>query len=255
MDALVLDPWSITRVLKFLGLALYSVGVSGIVVANDRIVRLRALYGLLVPGFVLTYASGWMLMRLSGRGLLTPWLIAGVIAGWLSLHLAFLCAYRTRPRPVTPILAWGFLGAAISVMSMRVQTVGLVISVALFGLVAGCIASWPFARFTAASGRGDEAAAWRGLRWLIFLETTSLLLLVGVAMPLRNLAGVHLDGGTGLLGWVHGTFVLLFLQSLALSCSLFDWPRRELVAGAVSAVIPGAGFWLHRRLRSKLEAR
>lgn len=254
LEALLLHPWSLSKAIKFLGLAAYTVGISATVISEDRVVRLRALYGLVVPGFVLTYAAGWMLMKLSGRSLLAPWLIAGAVVGWFSLHLAFMSAYRARPRRVTPMLAWGFLGAGISIMTLRVETLGSVVPIAVIGLGAGSLAAWPFTRTSALTSQEDEDTAWRGLRWLTLLEGTTLLLLVGVSMPLRALFDVRLDGGTGLLGWVHGVLVLVFIQSLASSCRLFDWSRGTLFIGAGSALVPGGGFWLHRHLRRKVNA-
>ena len=75
--------------------------------------------------------------------------------------------------------------------------------------------------------------------------------MVFVAMPLRASLGFRLDGGTGLLGWVHGVLVVVFVQTLWSTRKLFDWPKTELVLGVVSAVIPGGSFWFERRLRRR----
>ncbi|MEM9861525.1 MAG: hypothetical protein AAF938_07915 [Myxococcota bacterium] len=71
--------WSVVRTAKFVGLALYFMGLAGSVIPWRRAERLRSVYWLLVPGFVVVYGAGWVLMRLSGRTLLAPWLAASAV--------------------------------------------------------------------------------------------------------------------------------------------------------------------------------
>ncbi|MEM9189631.1 MAG: DUF3817 domain-containing protein [Myxococcota bacterium] len=247
--------WAVVRTLKFLGLSWFLLGVGGATMTSSRAARLRATYLALVPGFVLTYASGWGLMKLSGRTLLTPWLLAGAVAGLGCLHLAFMVSHRQRSRPITPALTWGCVSAGVSVMTLRPEQPAGVLALFGIGLGVGSLGAWPFARtFVAVDDAADEAIAWNGLRWLTWLEGASLVFMVLVAMPWRAVTGTRLDGGTGLIGWSHGVLVLVFAQSLSSTLRLFGWSQKEWVIGVLSSLVPGGSFWFEWRLRRRVSA-
>ncbi len=242
----ILNAWTVTRVVKLVALAWFVLGLSGSTLPASRGVRLRATYLIMVPGFVATYGTGWLLMKTSGRSLLTPWLLASVIAGASAFHLGFLVSHREKPRRVTTMLAWGSLAVAIALMSLRPVGAFMIAGVVIAGLIVGALASLPAYRIpTLASDDRDEV--WRGLRWITWFEAGSLLLVLA-AMPLRRALGFSLDDGTGLVGWTHGVLVLVFIQSLSSAVRLFRWPRSEIAWGILSVVVPGAGFWLERRM-------
>ena len=245
--------WPVVRSLKFLGLAWFLLGLGGATIASSRYTRLRATYLAMVPGFIVAYATGWLLMKLSGRSLLTPWVLAGSVAGLGGLHLAFMVSHRERPRTVSPALAWGCASTAILVMTVRPTRPSWLLALLVVGLVLGSLGAWPFARMSSAvvTDRGDHAIAWNGLRWLTWLEGASLIFMVLLAMPLRAATGITLDGGTGLIGWTHGVFVLVFVQALSSTRGLFGWPRKEWMVGVLSSLIPGMSFWFEWHLRRR----
>ncbi len=245
--------WSVVRSVKFLGLAWFLLGLGGATIASSRCTRLRATYIAMVPGFILAYASGWLLMKLSGRSLLTPWLLAGSVAGLGGLHLAFMVSHRERSRTVSPALAWGCASSAILLMTVRPTHPSWILSLLVVGLALGSLGAWPFARASSVvvTDPKDEAIAWNGIRWLTWLEGASLIFMVLLAMPLRAATGVALDGGTGLIGWTHGVFVLVFAQALSSTRRLFGWPRKEWTIGLLSSFIPGMSFWFEWRLRRR----
>jgi integral membrane protein len=86
----------------------------------------------------------------------------------------------------------------------------------------------------------------RQLVWIGRLEGASFLLLLGVAMPLKYLAGQPL--AVRVVGMAHGVLFLLFLAALARAAHHHGWPRRRVVAGVVASLVPFGPFWFERQL-------
>lgn len=88
------------------------------------------------------------------------------------------------------------------------------------------------------------------LRLWAFLEGTSLLLLLLVAMPLKHALG----WGTGsrVLGSVHGLVFMMFVLALIRSSSERGWPRRRFWWAILMSMIPGGTFVLDRAWRRTL---
>ncbi|HRJ73190.1 MAG TPA: DUF3817 domain-containing protein [Terrimicrobiaceae bacterium] len=85
------------------------------------------------------------------------------------------------------------------------------------------------------------------LRLLALTEGVSFLLLLGVAMPLKYLAGV--PAAVKIVGWAHG---LLFaaLCLLLLRVTLEErWPLGRAVMVFVAALLPFGPFVIDRRLK------
>jgi integral membrane protein len=87
------------------------------------------------------------------------------------------------------------------------------------------------------------------LRLAGLVEGTTLLLLIGAAVPLKRLAGW--PEGVSLLGPVHGLVFLLYLYALAEAASAGAWPRRDIARAALACLVPFGTFlndrWLRRR--------
>ena len=244
--------WLAWRLVKLLALALWSAGVLGAVCVPAPRSRLVLVRCFATPGFVLLWGAGWMMARLTDRSLGTPWIAATLVLSLTALHAAFLASHgRGRSRlTAAPALAFGGLLGSVGLMVLRpVALPHLAAVIGAAGLL-GLLLSWPWRHRVAPSAA--EAAAvqdevLRGFRWLAWAEGASLLVMVGVSMPLRMLLGVSLDGGTGLIGWVHGALVLVFLQSLLSTGRRLGWPGSWALAGALSSLLPGGSFlfvWL-----------
>jgi integral membrane protein len=84
------------------------------------------------------------------------------------------------------------------------------------------------------------------LRVVAFLEGLSFLILLGVAMPLKYLAGQP--------QWVRGvgmTHGLLFMAYVALVWAVMmekDWTPGKTMAALVASVLPFGTFWAEFRL-------
>lgn len=84
------------------------------------------------------------------------------------------------------------------------------------------------------------------LRAVSILEGASLLLLLGVAMPLKYLA--HEPAAVRVVGLIHGVlfvgYVLLLLQNTIER----RWSAGKFLLGLVLSVIPFGAFYAERRL-------
>lgn len=90
-----------------------------------------------------------------------------------------------------------------------------------------------------------------GLRRIALLEAWTLILLFGVAMPLKYAAGI--DQATSIMGPIHGLAFMVFLWFVIRSWAegIID----ALGAGRlfIGAFLPGGGFFNERWLRRQSE--
>lgn len=88
----------------------------------------------------------------------------------------------------------------------------------------------------------------RKLRLLGLVEGTSTLLLFGVAMPLKYLAGQPL--AVTIVGSVHGFLFVALVATCVIAIERVPIGARLGLAGIVGAVVPGGPFvvdvWLRR---------
>lgn len=245
-------PFVLWRFVKLAALGLFVTGVVGATIVRSRRRRLLLTYGYATPGLVLAYAAGWILMKSTGRAVTEPWILAAITASLGCLHLVFLASHRESVRPATPVLAWACGTAALAVMTVRVTHPPVLAAVLVVGAVVGAIAALPFARVSVRASDGDAAIVWRCFQWIAWIEAGSLLVMLLVNMPLKATMGVSLDAGTGLLGWVHGVMVLVYLQALSSAARVLGLSRAQVALGAVAALLPLAPFIFERRLRARL---
>ncbi|HEV2148823.1 MAG TPA: DUF3817 domain-containing protein [Longimicrobiaceae bacterium] len=85
------------------------------------------------------------------------------------------------------------------------------------------------------------------LRAVALVEGASFLLLLGVAMPLKYLAGM--PAAVKVVGWAHGVLFMLFALALAEVVLTRSLPWSRIVAAAVASVVPFGPFVLDRHLR------
>jgi integral membrane protein len=90
------------------------------------------------------------------------------------------------------------------------------------------------------------------LRVIGFVEGISFLLLLGVAMPLKYLAGM--PEAVRVVGMAHGVLWMLFIASVGEVWAAHRWPAARVVWAVVSSVIPFGTFALDARLRAEQQA-
>lgn len=91
-----------------------------------------------------------------------------------------------------------------------------------------------------AESRRIELAQLRRLEIASFAEATTLLLLVGVAVPLKHLAG-YADA-VHVMGPVHGLVFLAYLWMAVQTVAGGGWSTVETARLIVGAMVPFGGF-------------
>jgi len=91
------------------------------------------------------------------------------------------------------------------------------------------------------------------LRLVGKLEGVSYLLLLGVAMPLKYLAGMPL--AVRITGSVHGALFILLMICLGLAWRRAPLSRRQVVTVFIASLLPFGPFVIDRRLEREAVAR
>ena len=86
----------------------------------------------------------------------------------------------------------------------------------------------------------DMPASTRRLQFAALLEGSTLLVLVGIAMPLKYLAAWPL--AVSVIGPIHGMAFLLYLWLLAAVASGDVWRTRDIGLALLAALIPFGAF-------------
>ncbi|PNM91469.1 DUF3817 domain-containing protein [Achromobacter xylosoxidans] len=100
--------------------------------------------------------------------------------------------------------------------------------------------------------KDSDASTPAVFKWATMLEGVTLLALLGIAVPLKHLAGM--PQGVSWVGPVHG---VAFMVYIALACNVASaqgWPRQRLVWTLVATLVPFGGFVIARSLRRAREA-
>lgn len=84
------------------------------------------------------------------------------------------------------------------------------------------------------------------LRSVGFLEGTSFLLLLGIAMPLKYIAEKPL--AVTVIGTAHGALWVLYLFVLMIAWRTYRWPARKVLYGGIASVLPFGPFIFDRLL-------
>ena len=85
------------------------------------------------------------------------------------------------------------------------------------------------------------------LRLLGLMEGVSLLVLMGIAMPLKYLA--DRPESVQVMGWIHGVLFVLYGFTVLHAWQKLRWPFVRAVHCMIAAVLPTGTFWIDGRLR------
>lgn len=103
----------------------------------------------------------------------------------------------------------------------------------------------------------EEVLQLRRLERASVVEASTLLVLVGVAVPLKYMFGV--PQVTKVMGPVHGIAFLFYCWTVVQTVAGGGWRAGEIVRLLLVAFVPVAGFlnvgWIRRRARAGLELR
>ena len=246
--------YSLWRLLKWIGLLMWGMGLYRVSVQPKQTERLKGLYGFAVFGFALTWMSGWLMMKHLGYTLGATWISNAMLFGLLSMVGTFLRAFSTQNGKLYNAIIW--VGLALSVASMVVRNG----DIAAFGLVGGVLFCG-LMTMRLEGGHQDEseelidAEVIQGFKWMAWVEGLTVLVLFLLYLPAKKLMGINLDGGTGMIGWTHGVFVILYVLSLTFTFRKLGWSWMQYVAGGLSSFFPFGTFIFERKvLRVKEES-
>ncbi len=81
---------------------------------------------------------------------------------------------------------------------------------------------------------------------IAYLEGTTLIALMLIAVPLKRLAGI--SEGVSVLGPIHGVCFVLYLWAVFDTVARGSGPTGFLLNALLASVIPGGTFWYFRRV-------
>lgn len=102
------------------------------------------------------------------------------------------------------------------------------------------------------TGIALELAQLRRLEVASFVEATTLLLLIGVAVPLKHFAGQPLAVRIG--GPIHGIAFCFYVWTVLQTVVGGNWTRREWIRLIAAAFVPLAGYSSLILIRRKVQA-
>lgn len=86
-------------------------------------------------------------------------------------------------------------------------------------------------------------------RVIAMLEGISYLLLLGIAMPLKYLGGIH--EAVTVAGWIHGGLFVLYLFALAAAWITQRWSIERVIIAGIASVVPFAPFFVDRKIKKE----
>ena len=87
------------------------------------------------------------------------------------------------------------------------------------------------------------------LRIVGLCEAISFLVLLGIAMPLKYLAGQ--PEAVSVVGAIHGLLTIVFVLAVAQAMAAYRWPILHALGALVASMIPFGAFALDRWLSRK----
>jgi hypothetical protein len=114
--------WLFIRLLKYVGVLAFAMGIAGALLPNEQRIRQRAALWIAAPGFVLTWIAGYGMTRQLGVSLGEPWVSISMVASMAALHETLRATEPGRtPSRLHAALVIGLL--LISLTSMVVRNV------------------------------------------------------------------------------------------------------------------------------------
>jgi len=87
------------------------------------------------------------------------------------------------------------------------------------------------------------------LRAFGMIEGVSFLVLLGIAMPLKYLAGMAM--AVKIVGWIHGLLFVAFCWALVEAKREKRWPASKAIKVLIAALLPFGPFIIDRNLKAE----
>ncbi|MDO6389218.1 DUF3817 domain-containing protein [Pontibacter sp. BT731] len=91
------------------------------------------------------------------------------------------------------------------------------------------------------------------LRTIGIYEGISYLLLLGIAMPIKYMAGI--PEVVKYTGWAHGLLFVLYMMSVLEVTLTHNWSIKKVAAAVVASLLPFGPFILDKKLLKEEENR
>ncbi|MDB5334963.1 MAG: rane protein [Planctomycetaceae bacterium] len=89
-------------------------------------------------------------------------------------------------------------------------------------------------------------------RIVAIAEGISFLVLLGIAMPLKYLAG-HTEA-VKIPGWIHGGLFLLYIVAIFRAAHYGKWPAKWIALGLVASLLPFGPFLFDHKVKHEAAA-
>ncbi len=89
-------------------------------------------------------------------------------------------------------------------------------------------------------------------RLVAILEGISVVLLFGVAMPLKY--GFDIPGPTRIIGGIHGALVVIYMFALISAWLTQSWPFKKAIWAFVASIVPLGTFYFEYKIRDEVPA-
>ena len=237
-------------IVKWLGLSMWAMGLYQVAVNAKQDERLKALYSFVVFGFALTWMAGWLMMKHLGYSMGASWISNAMLFGLVSMVGSFLRAFSVAKGRIYNAMIW--IGFALSIAMMVVRTgdgatLGVASSVAI--IFGGLMSMREPLEELEVPVDTVELQVVQGFKWMAWVEGLTVLVLFLLYLPAKLLS-INLDGGTGLIGWTHGVFVILYVLSLTFTFRTLKWSWKQYIGGGFSSFFPFGTFVFERRIFS-----
>lgn len=87
-------------------------------------------------------------------------------------------------------------------------------------------------------------------RLVAILEGISVVLLFGVAMPLKYIFGI--PGATSLAGQIHGAFVVIYMFALLSVWIVQRWSIGKVLVAFIASIVPLGTFLFEHKIRDEV---
>ena len=112
--------WLVIRLLKYVGVLAFAMGIAGALLPNEQRMRQRAALWIATPGFALTWFAGYGLTRELGLSLGEPWISISMVASMVALHETLRATEpRHTPSRWHAALVLGLLLTSLTTMVIR----------------------------------------------------------------------------------------------------------------------------------------
>ena len=98
----------------------------------------------------------------------------------------------------------------------------------------------------------QKAQSEGSIKWLRIIgiaEGISLLVLMGIAMPLKYIA--HKPEAVKYVGWAHGLLFVTFIATVAFVYFEKNWPFKRVIFAFIAAFLPFGTFWFDKWLQKQ----